>query len=224
MRRPAAQLALTGVLFVLGFLVIVQLRAQSGGDALETRSTEELTTLVANLNTRNHQLRAEVARLEANLSEVVADRRTGASSVDTLREDTARIRAWAGVDPVVGTGVRVSVDGPLSAARASDLINELRNAGAEALAVEDVRLVPGVAIDGAPGALSVAGLPLGDPFHIAAIGRSEVLSGSLSRVGGILSQLAATDPTVVITVTPLDRMTLPATSRDLRPVHGTPTL
>jgi uncharacterized protein YlxW (UPF0749 family) len=224
MRRPAAQLAITAVLFVLGFLVVVQLRAQSGGSALETRSTEELTTLVANLNTRNHQLRAEVARLESTLAGVVSDRRTGASSVDTLREDIARIRAWAGVDPVVGSGVRVSVSGPLTASGASDLINELRNAGAEALAVNEVRIAPGVAVGGETGALAVDGIPLGDRFDIAAIGRSEVLSGSLSRVGGILARLGATDPTVVVTVTPLDRVTVPATTRSLVPTHGTPTL
>jgi uncharacterized protein YlxW (UPF0749 family) len=224
MRAPAAQLALTAVLLLLGFLVVVQLRAQTTGSELDTRSTEELTTLVANLNTRNDQLRSEVARLEARLAGVVADRQTGRSSVDKLSDDVARIRAWAGIDAVVGSGVRVAVDGPLDVEGVSDLINELRNAGAEAIAVEDVRLVPGVAISGEADTLLVGGIPLDDPFEISAIGRSEVLSGSLSRVGGILAQLAATDPDVVITVTPLERMMLPATTRALVPAHGTPTL
>jgi uncharacterized protein YlxW (UPF0749 family) len=224
MRRPAAQLALTGVLLILGFLVVVQLRAQSAGSALDNRSTEELTTLVANLNSRNDQLRAEVARLEANLANVVADRQTGRSSVDTLRDDTARIRAWAGIDPVTGSGVRVLVDGPLGVEGVADLLNELRNAGAEAVAIEDVRLVPGLAPSGERGSLLFGGVPLGDPFEIAAIGRSEVLSGSLSRVGGILGALAATDPDVVITVTPLERMTVPASSRSTTPTYGTPSL
>jgi uncharacterized protein YlxW (UPF0749 family) len=81
-----------------------------------------------------------------------------------------------------------------------------------------------VAISGEADTLLVGGIPLDDPFEISAIGRSEVLSGSLSRVGGILAQLAATDPDVVITVTPLERMMLPATTRALVPAHGTPTL
>jgi len=224
MRAPAAQLAITGVLLILGFLVVVQLRAQSAGSALDARSTEELTTLVANLNTRNDQLRAEVARLETNLAGVVADRQTGRSSVDKLAADVARIRAWAGIDAVTGSGIRVSVRGPLGATGASELLNELRNAGAEAVAVEGVRLVPGVALSGDPGSVLIGGVPLDDPFEISAIGRSEVLSGSLSRVGGILAQLAATDPDVVITVIPLERMTMPASSRSLVPVHGTPAL
>jgi uncharacterized protein YlxW (UPF0749 family) len=215
---------MTAVLFVLGLLVIVQLRSQSVGSDLDTRSTEELTTLVANLNSRNDQLRSEVARLEASLAGVVADRQTGRSSVDRLREDVARIRAWAGIDAVVGSGVRVSVRGPLGAAGTSELINELRNAGAEAVAVEDLRLVPGVAVGGESGALVVGDVPLDDPFEIAAIGRSDVLSGSLSRVGGILARLAVTDPDVMVTVTPLERMMLPATTFGLVPVHGTPTL
>jgi uncharacterized protein YlxW (UPF0749 family) len=212
------------VAFVLGLLVVAQLRAQAGAAGLQARSAQELTVLVANLTTRNEQLRREVASLEREVADLTAAAARGESSVDRLRTDLARIRTWAGLDPVVGPGVRVTVGGPLPGVAVEDLLNELRNAGAEALAVGGVRIVPGVVVAGPPGALSVLDTRLPDPFEIEAIGSPETLTGSLTRMGGIVAQLSARFPEATVTVTPVERLRLPATDRDLRPSHGTPTL
>ena len=42
----------------------------------------------------------------------------------------------------------ITVRGPIDGPGVEDLVNELRNAGAEAIAIDDVRLVPGVVVDG----------------------------------------------------------------------------
>lgn len=224
MRTRSAQLSVAAVAFVLGLLVVAQLRAQAGAAGLQARSAQELTVLVANLTTRNEQLRREVASLEREVADLTAAAARGESSVDRLRTDLARIRTWAGLDPVVGPGVRVTVGGPLPGVAVEDLLNELRNAGAEALAVGGVRIVPGVVVAGPPGALSVLDTRLPDPFEIEAIGSPETLTGSLTRMGGIVAQLSARFPEATVTVTPVERLRLPATDRDLRPSHGTPTL
>ena len=52
-----------------------------------------------------------------------------------------------------------------------------------------------------------------DAFELEAIGAPEQLTGSLTRSGGVIAQLAATQPDVVVTVTPVDRLELPATTR-----------
>jgi uncharacterized protein YlxW (UPF0749 family) len=223
-RTRSAQLSVAAVAFVLGLLVVAQLRAQAGAAGLQARSAQELTVLVANLTTRNEQLRREVASLEREVADLTAAAARGESSVDRLRTDLARIRTWAGLDPVVGPGVRVTVGGPLPGVAVEDLLNELRNAGAEALAVGGVRIVPGVVVAGPPGALSVLDTRLPDPFEIEAIGSPETLTGSLTRMGGIVAQLSARFPEATVTVTPVERLRLPATDRDLRPSHGTPTL
>ena len=105
-----------------------------------------------------------------------------------------------------------------------ELINELRNAGAEAIGAGDVRIVTGVVITGEPGSASLEGAPLGDTFELAAIGAPDKLTGSLTRSGGVIAQLAATEPHVAVTVTPVDRIELPATTHDLVPAHGHPRL
>jgi uncharacterized protein YlxW (UPF0749 family) len=218
------QLTIAAVAFVLGLLVIVQLRTQASGAAFAGLSSQELTVLVANLNDRNDALRGEIATLERELSTLTDNTRRGEVSVDELRADLRRVRLYAGIDPATGPGVVVTIRGPIDGSGVEDLINELRNAGAEAMALEGVRLVPGVVTGGAAGAVTVGAVPLPDPFELTAIGAPDKLTGSLTRSGGIIAQLAATLPDVVVEVTPLERVDVPATDRELVPKNGRPLL
>ena len=221
MRDPRSQLTVALVAAILGLLIVVQLRGQAGGSELASKSTQELTALVTNQNTENDRLRAEVANLQNQLAELRADRSTGATSAGQLESDLGRIRAWSGLDPIAGRGVEITVNGEIDAGAVDDLLNELRNAGAEAIAIEDVRVIARTAVSGVPGSLDVDGILLRDPFTIRAIGRPETLIGSLTRVGGIIAQLAATNAAAIVDVRPIDTvMTLPATTRDLVPDHG----
>ena len=47
---------------------------------------------------------------------------------------------------------------------------------------------------GAAGAVAIDGTSLGSRFEIGAIGAPDKLTGSLTRSGGIIAQLAATQP------------------------------
>jgi uncharacterized protein YlxW (UPF0749 family) len=222
MRRRRSQLTIAAVAFALGLLVVVQLRSQAGDTGLAQLSAQDLTVLVANLNDRNDDLRTEAASLDRELSTLVQNRSRGDVSVDEISADLERVRAYAGLDPVAGPGVRISIDGPIDGPSVEELINELRNAGAEAIAVGTMRVVTGVVVTGGPGAAAIDGVRLKDGFEVAAIGAPDKLTGSLTRSGGVIAQLAATQPDVVVTVTPVDHLELAATTRTLVPAHGHP--
>jgi len=225
MHRRRSQLSIAAVAFVLGLLVVVQLRSQAGDPGLAQLSSQDLTILVANLNDRNDQLRREGAVLDRELATLVQNRSRGDVSVDEITADLHRVRAYAGLDPVAGPGVTISITGPIDGAGVEELINELRNAGAEAIAVGGVRVVTGVVVSGAAGEARVDGTSLGrDGFELEAIGAPDKLTGSLTRSGGVIAQLGATQPDVVVTVTPVDRLELAATTRTLVPAHGRPRL
>ena len=220
-----SQLSMAAVAFVLGLLVVVQLRTQTGGSALEALSTQDLTSLVANLNSQNDRLRTEVGTLQNQLDELRANQATGATSIGQIESDLGRVRAWTGLDPVSGRGVTITVSGPIEAKAVEDLLNELRNAGAEAIAIGDIRVVAKTTVSGPPGSLDVDGFLLGNPFRIRVIGKPETLVGSLTRAGGIIAQLAATDPSSTLDVEATqDQMLLPASKRNLVPDHGHPRL
>ena len=224
MRRRPAQLALTAVLFILGVLVVAQFRSQAADPGLSALSVSELTELVANVTTRNNQLREEIATLERQRATVAAAVARGDTSSTQIRSDLNRVLGWSGVLPVTGSGIRITVNGPLPGDAIELLLNELRNAGAEAAAIGGVRIVPGVVATGPAGAVVVRGVPLGDPVVLSAVGQPQVLAGSLGRAGGPIAQLNARFPEVTVSVVAVDLVTVPATDRDLTPRLARPRL
>lgn len=224
MHRRPSQLTIAAVALVLGLLVVIQLRSQAESSALAQLSSQDLTVLVANVNARNDQLRREVSSLEGELATLTANRSRGDVSIDEITAELERVRAYAGLEPVAGPGVTISIHGPIDGPGVEELINELRNAGAEAIAAGSFRVVTGVVVSGTRGEAQVDGARLGDAFELAAIGAPDKLTGSLTRSGGIIAQLAATQPNVILIVTPVDRLELSSTSRNLVPAHGHPRL
>jgi len=222
MRRPRSQIALAAIALLLGFLLVVQVRAQQAGTGLEAQSSQDLTLLIANLATRSDALRAELADLQRQLDTMSAAKARGETSVGQLRSDLERVRLWAGLEPATGPGVRITVDGPVPAVAMVDLVNELRNVGAEAIAVDGVRVVAGSVVAGPPRGLSIDNTALGPRVEITAIGNAPTLTGALTRAGGIVAQVQATYADVGIEVTPLDAVEVPATERTLVPVVGQP--
>jgi uncharacterized protein YlxW (UPF0749 family) len=222
MRKPRSQLALTAIAILLGLLLVTQFRAQQAGTGLEVQSSQDLTLLIANLTTRNDQLRGEVADIQGQLDSISAANARGETSMGQLRADLERVRVWSGEDPAAGPGVRVLLFGGVPAEAISELVNELRNAGAEAIAVGGVRVVAGTVAAGPIGALSIANTALGPRIEVLAIGNPAALTGGLTRAGGLVSQLQARYAEVLVEVTPLDVVSLPAADRSLAPTLGVP--
>jgi len=222
-KAPRARAAMTVVAFIMGLLLVLQLRAQGSAGGLGQLSTQDLTTLIASLNLGNGQLRDEVAQLEAQLRDMSDATASGRTNVGQLEADLLRLRRWSGLEPVQGRGVVVVIDGPITADAVNDLVDELRLAGAEAIAIGDVRVVPGSVVGGEPGALVLVGAPLGPEIRIEAIGSPSALQAVLSRAGGIIGRIAVAQPDVVIEVMPRETpLVLPATTRDLRPQDAKP--
>ena len=68
------------------------------------------------------------------------------------------------------------------------VVNELKNAGAEAISINDQRIVPTTSISCGGNIIDINGEKVGTPFVIKAIGLPEQLAG-LSRPGGYLEIL-----------------------------------
>jgi len=224
MRGRSGRLVVGIVLFVLGFLVVVQLRAQSSDEGLAALSVQDLTELVANVTSRNTQLRDEVRKLEQQRTVVEQAVQRGDTSALQIRSDLNRIEGWSGAVAVTGTGVQVTIIGSIPGDAIELLLNELRNAGAEGIAIGSVRVVAGVVASGPAGAVTVGNRLVDSPVVLTAIGQSQTLAGSLTRAGGPIAQLAARYPDASITVAAVDKITLPATDRSLGPVLGRPRL
>jgi uncharacterized protein YlxW (UPF0749 family) len=226
MRSPLARASLFLVATVIGMLVVAQLRSQNRPQELDALSAQELSALIETLSTRNRELRAGLSETRDRLREYTLAGARGSGAREVTEQDLARIAAFAGLLPVEGQGVVIEIDGLLDAIAVNDLINELRNAGAEAIAVDDVRITArSVAVEGAR-SIEIDGDQIGRPFTIRAIGSPEGLMSSLQRPGGIISQLEQFVE-ATIGLTPIgptlgsagapEIMRLPATRLELQP-------
>ena len=181
MQSTAARLSLFGVAMLIGLLLVAQLRAQARPVEISSLSSQELSTLIQTLSTRNKELRDGVAALREQLRDYRVAEERGQSTLDVTREELRRIMAFGGLAPVEGQGIVLEIDGSLSAVAVNDLLNELRNAGAEALAIDAVRVTAqSVAVQGAR-TLEIDGMPVGRAFTLSAIGDPEGLMAALLR-------------------------------------------
>lgn len=215
MRSGISQISLFVVLGLVGVLLVGQLRSQARPAELSTLSTQELSEVIDRLSSRNGDLRTQVADLDQQLRDYHAAAGEG-QSVDLTREQLASVRAFAGLLPVAGEGVVVTLTGSLDAKAVNDIINELRNAGAGAIAIDDVRVTARTVAVMGDRAIEVDGVELGVSVTVRAIGNPDDLYVAMTRSGGLLSQLEQVI-NVRYSVQEVAEMTLEATRIDLEP-------
>jgi uncharacterized protein YlxW (UPF0749 family) len=219
-RAWTARLSLMTISLILGLLVVAQLRTRN--DIARVASSDDWDYVVAELVVGNARLRNEIKVLDKDVDEL---RRTAgaAAVVQSLVDEANHLRMANGLVTVSGPGLQVTVVGPVSVLDLQDLINELRNAGAEALALNGQRLIAwsAIAYDGEQ--VTVDGQPVPSPYSLSAIGNPETLRAALLRPGGLVPLLRAANPSIVITVKESDRLTLPVYRQGVEFVYARPT-
>jgi uncharacterized protein YlxW (UPF0749 family) len=221
MKRSVAQLSLFGVALLIGILLVGQLRSQARPTEISSLPAQELSQLVDTLSERNRGDALALADLRETLREYRVAGSQGQSALDVSREDLRRISAFGGLAAVEGQGIVLDVQGALDAIALNDLLNELRNAGAEALAVDEIRITHrSVAFQG-PTALLIDGVEIGSSFQLRAIGSPDGLLSTIERPGGIIAQLQQFID-ASITARQSDQIALPATRDSLEPQVAQP--
>jgi uncharacterized protein YlxW (UPF0749 family) len=211
-----AQLSLAGVALLIGLLLVGQLRSQARPTEISSLSAQDLSTLIETLSDRNRELRSGLSDAREQLREYRLAETQGQSALDVSREDLRRITAFSGQAAVIGQGLILRVNGELDPIAVNDLLNELRNAGAEAIAVDQVRITARSACVLGAGTLAVDGTQIGRSFSIRAVGDPDGLLTALQRPGGIISQLKLF-VNATIDATQAQSVEIPATKQDLQP-------
>lgn len=214
MKSRTAQFILAAFCFVLGLLLVIQYRSQQAARTrLEGMSSADQATIISNLVAANAQLREEIASLEAQMHSLTASGRT---PLEELVNELNRMKIINGLVEVSGPGVEVRIDGDIAALDLQDLINELRNAGAEAMAINEQRIVVSsvVASDG-QGGLIVNGALIEQPFTLQAIGDSKTMQTALLRAGGLIAVFEHSYAGLTITVQQRSKLVLPIYNQPL---------
>lgn len=199
------------VLMVLGFMVSLVWANNPSGEL--SRLTSGLTSpdgpdtsdnKFVNLRDEVAQLREEKARLESVLAE-------GKNSDKEIHESLEQARMLAALTDIEGPGVTITLSDSkkspeellsLEAGIIHDIdvlkvVNELRNAGAEAIAVNGERVGPNTDFRCVGSTILVDDVRIASPVEIKAIGDPKTLNGALNLPNGILDEIRDTDESMV---------------------------
>ena len=216
MTARLAQLSLFVVALVIGVLLVGQLRSQARPIELSSLSAQELSTLIETLSARNVELNDGLAVLREQIRDYERAELQGQSDLTISEETLHRISAFGGLEAVEGQGIQIDVEGSFDPTAVNDLIYELRNAGAEAIAVDDIRITARSVAALGTSAIEIDGVEIGQSFRIRAIGSPDGLQAAIERPGGILTLLQQSI-SARFTVSQVEMLTVPETERDLLP-------
>ena len=203
-----AQVFLTIVCILIGVLLVTQFRTQSKlTKSLEAESAQDQATIISNLVDSNASLREEVIRLSAQLEQSAMP--MNQSDLDTMAAELNQLRTIAGLTQVTGPGVQFSISAPLKAEDVVDLVNELRNAGAEAITVNGQRVIVSSSFTNSADGVILNGVTMKPPYVFAAIGHPDTLQKALERKGGLLTIVESSYPDSIVTLEKREKIDMP---------------
>jgi uncharacterized protein YlxW (UPF0749 family) len=224
---PAFVLVVTGL---VGFLLVSQFRGtQRFSQRLSAESEGDLARILASLTTEADSLRDEISALKLQLVDLEASSRSDEAAAKAADDQLQALQVLAGTVPVAGPGITLDIQDPGGSVGYDtliDVVQELRDAGAEAVAVNGQRVGVSSAFATAQGKVTLDGVVLTQPFRVTAIGQPATLESGLKIPGGALDALAALKDVQVglqrsarLDLPPLAK---PPTFRAAHPVSSTP--
>lgn len=187
-RTTAAGLTAAVLAVGLGFATMTQVQ-QTEKSGLQDLSQSELVSLLSTVNDQAARLETELSDLRRQKASLEAGSDTAAVRDAQKRLDQLEI--LNGTVAVTGPGITIKVDKGKDATSANvlDAVQELRDAGAEAIEVGGHRVVADTWFSEQNGKVTVAGKPVADDFTIVAIGDPHTMSTAMAIPGGVTDTL-----------------------------------
>lgn len=201
--RPSrGQVAVAVLLCVLGVAAATQIRLTRSDEDFTGQRREDLVDLLDSLSAANDRARTQLEELERTRSELQSSSQRRAAAVAEAQSRLAVLGILSGSVAATGPGVTITIEDPDGSVGAATLLNgiaELRDAGAEAIEINDsVRVVASTSfIDGA-GGITIDDELVRPPYVIDAIGASYTLSEAVIFPGGLRDTVEQDGGTVVI--------------------------
>ena len=194
---------------LLGVAIVTQVRQNDSGDSLETARPADLLVLLDSLQQREAALNTEVADLQQTLSSLQASGSSDQAAIENAQARLAALSILIGTVAATGPGVTLTVEDAAPGVAPEtmlDVINELRNAGAEAIEIRggagepkiSVRVGVDTWVVGAPGALEIDRQTLNPPYTVVAIGDPPTLAAAMNIPGGAMDSVERVGGTMVV--------------------------
>ncbi|HET7684040.1 MAG TPA: DUF881 domain-containing protein [Marmoricola sp.] len=221
------QVVVAVLLFVLGAGAVTQLRLVGDDDPYAGMRQPELIQVLNGLNAASRRAEREIDDLERTRDALRSRTERRQTALEQARQELTALGILAGTLPATGPGIRITIeveDGTLTTNQLLDGIQELRDAGAEAMEINDsVRVVAQTSFDDGIDGLEVDGALLTSPYVIDVIGDPDTLATALGIPGGFKEDV--TEGGGEFTIEKLDEVEVsvlrtPAEPRFAKPVEG----
>lgn len=183
-RPTRSQLVVAVLLGALGLAAVTQVRANDISNAYAGYREQDLIDILNGLSTLSERTEGQIENLETTRDELRSTRTSRQAALEQAQENATNLSILAGLVPVTGPGVRVTIGTGvehLSIDVLLDTIQELRTAGAEAIEFNDrVRIVAQSAFEVSGSGILVDGELVPAPYVVDAIGDPETLAGAIT--------------------------------------------
>ena len=221
MNKMKISIVLGIMCFALTFAIVVQIKTVEGTNSAVSQNYEEnnLRAEVLKYKEKYDNKFKELEKLEKELEKERENVTKNNSELENSENEIKNGNKITGLTEVTGPGIIVTLrDGQSIASTLNpstlivhdldilSVINELKNAGAEAISINDQRVVTTTGISCRGNTIDINGEKVGAPFIIKAIGLPEYLSG-ITRAGGYIEYLKRDG--VEVKVEKSNRITIP---------------
>ncbi len=209
MKNWKAQVSIGLVVMVLAFLIAVQFKSVTKNyEAMQQTSirTEELQADLKKEREKSDDLQRQLDAYKNEVEEYRKEAETSSGYYKLLSEQLTKAEIMAGLVDVQGQGIVVTLND--SQKRTGDnitdlnvtliheddlrrVVNELSAAGAEAIAINDSRIVSNSAIRCVGPVILVNDEKMAPPYTVKAIGKPDQLTAALNLNGGVIEMLRA---------------------------------
>lgn len=191
-RRFERSLVLLVPAVLFGLLVTLQWRTQAERSELSVRYNAPLVDAARALQNEQDKLKTDLAQLRVELDEIQRNSSTQSGAERELQARSDELRATAGLTALSGDGVAIQLDDARSVSVAqrdveqsichatdlTDILNTAWKGGAQAIAVNDERIVNSSSVYCVGSTIMVNGTLMSPPFNINAIGSQNSLLGA----------------------------------------------
>ncbi|WNO77367.1 DUF881 domain-containing protein [Streptomyces sp. AM8-1-1] len=200
-RISRAQLTVAVLLFVLGLGLAIQVRSTSDNSALRGARQEDLVRILDELDNRTQRLEDEKQRLEDQRAELENSSDQAEEARKQTQQKEQQLGILAGTVAAEGPGITLTIQdksGTVESDMLLDAIQELRAAGAEAIQVNDIRVVADTHFTGTGGDIEVDGKRIAAPYVFKVIGKPQDLEPALNIPGGVVQTLEKEQATATV--------------------------
>jgi len=192
-RMTRAQLIVALLLFVLGLGLAIQVRSTSSDNGvLRGARQEDLVRILTELDNRSQRLQDEKRGLDSQRSELETSSDRAAEALRQTRQKDLELGVLAGTVAAQGPGITLTIRDPHGGVQADSLLDtlqELRAAGAEAIQINDVRVVADTYFTDGTGGVLIDGHKVSQPYAFKVIGNPPDLEPALNIPGGVVQTL-----------------------------------